>query len=193
MLDRVPQHFAMRRFGLIVCMLLAAPSAALAEACVLPDAATVAAQRDPLFDKLLAAPDEQRGNAQARVIWDIWHIAPDPKSQNLLNLGKRKLRAAEYAGAQETLTDLIEYCPEYAEGWNQRAFAKFLAGDLDGSLEDLERTLQLEPRHFAALAGKGLTLLRQGRTLLAHQAIRQAVALHPWLSERHLLPPDQKI
>ena len=183
----------MRTLYLTVGLLCAAPVLAQAQVCEVPDAATVAEQREPLFQKLLDAPNEQQGTARARVIWDIWHIAPDPKSQNLLNLGKRKLRNSDYAGAQETFSELIDYCPDYAEGWNQRSFAKFLAGDLDGALEDLDRTLELEPRHFAALAGKGLTLLRQGRELLAHQAIRDAVAINPWLSERHLLPPDQKI
>ncbi len=183
----------MRSFSLILGLLLAFPAVANAEGCEVPDAETVAAQQDPLFQKLLDAPNEQQGNARARVIWDIWHIAPDPKSQNLLNLGKRKLREADYAGAQQTLTELIEYCPDYAEGWNQRAFARFLANDLEGSLAGLEQTLLLKPKHFAALAGKGLTLLRMGRETLAHQAIREAVAINPWLSERHLLPPTQKI
>ena len=180
----------MRTLCLAVAILIV-PLFAWAE-CVVPDE-PVSQQQAPLFEKLLNAPDEAQGHVRARVIWDIWHIAPDPRSQNLLNLGKRKLRNADYAGAQETFSELIEYCPDYAEGWNQRAFAKFLAGDLDGSLEDLDRTLELEPRHFAAMAGKGLTLLRQGRQVLAHKALRDAVAINPWLSERHLLPPDQKI
>ena len=189
----VQQPVGMRYACLILGLLLAVPSQSFAESCVLPDAETVAAQRDPLFRKLLDAPNEQQGNIQARIIWDLWHIAPDPKAQNLLDLGKRRLRIADYVGSQEALSELIEYCPDYAEGWNQRAYAKFLAGDLDGSLEDLDRTLELEPRHFAAMAGRGLTLLRQGRELLAHQALRDAVAINPWMNERHLLPPDQKI
>lgn len=159
----------------------------------MPDRESVDQQQEPLFKKLLEATNEREGNVRARVIWDIWHIAPDPKSQNLLNLGKRKLREASYGEAQRILTELIEYCPDYAEGWNQRAFARYLAGDLDGSLEDLDRTLTLEPKHFAAMAGRGLTLLRQGRDALGHQAIREAITVNPWLSERHLLPPGQKI
>ena len=158
----------------------------------MPDTAAANAERDPMFKALLAARNEMQGRQHASSIWESWHKAPNPKAQELLNIGKSKLREADYATAQQVLTELIEFCPTYAEGWNQRAFAKFLAGDLDGSLEDLDRTLELEPRHFGALAGRGLTLLRQGRTLLAHKALREAVAIHPWIGERHLLPPEQK-
>ena len=182
----------MRSLLLIFCV-LAAPSAASAEVCDIASSPVTAEERAPLFDNLKIARTESEGQAQALLIWKLWHIAPDTKAQELLDLGKRRINEADYSGAEQALSDLIEYCPEYAEGWNQRAFAKFLAGDLDGSLEDLDRTMELEPKHFAALAGRGLTLLRQGRPVLAHRAIREAMAIHPWLSERHLLPPTDKI
>lgn len=182
----------MRSLLLILCV-LTAPSAALAQVCDIAASPVTAEERAPLFDNLKIARTESEGQAQALLIWKLWHIAPDTKAQKLLDLGKRRINEADYSGAEQALSDLIEYCPDYAEGWNQRAFAKFLAGDLDGSLEDLDRTLELEPKHFAALAGRGLTLLRQGRDVLAYQAIREAMAIHPWLSERHLLPPSEKI
>ena len=182
----------MRSLLLIFCV-LAAPSAALAQGCDIAAAPVTAEERAPLFDKLKIARTEREGQAQALLIWKIWHIAPDTKAQALLDLGKRRINEADYSGAEQALSDLIEYCPDYAEGWNQRAFARFLADDLDGALTDLDRTLELEPKHFAALAGRGLTLLKQGRPLPAHRAIREAMAIHPWLSERHLLPPTDKI
>ena len=181
------------RTVLVILWLLAVPVAALAETCDISKSPVTAEERAPLFDKLKAAPTESEGQARANLIWKIWHIAPDTRAQELLDLGKRRINESDFAGAQEALSELIAYCPDYAEGWNQRAFAKFLAGDLDGSLEDLDRTLELEPQHFAALAGRGLTLLRQGRPIPAHRAIREAMAIHPWLSERHLLPPSDKI
>ncbi len=62
-------------------------------------------------------------------------------------------------------------------------------------MADLDRTLELEPRHFGALAGKALTLLRQGRAVLGQKALREAVAVNPWITERALLatPPGVKI
>lgn len=182
----------MRTVLLILCV-LAMPSIAFSQTCDISKSAITADERAPLFDKLKVAENESDAQAQALLIWKIWHIAPDPKSQELLDLGKRRINESKYAEAERLLSDLIAYCPDYPEGWNQRAFARFLDGDLEGSLADLDRTLELEPNHFAALAGRGLTLLRQGRDVLAHQAIREAMAIHPWLSERHLLPPSEKI
>jgi lipoprotein NlpI len=107
----------------------------------------------------------------------------------------RRIRVADFTGAEAVLDELVAYCPDYPEGWNQRAFARFLQGDHDGSLEDLARTLELEPRHFGALAGQGLNFLRQGRDRLAQTALRAAIDLHPWMNERHLIAPEpgQKI
>jgi Flp pilus assembly protein TadD len=87
------------------------------------------------------------------------------------------------------LNELVSYCPHWAEGWNQRAFVHFLREDYDAALADLEITLELSPRHVAALSGKGLTLMRMGREDEGDKVLREAVALHPWLPERGLLDP----
>ncbi|MEM7684586.1 MAG: hypothetical protein AAF293_07145 [Pseudomonadota bacterium] len=178
------------RLLIAACFLM--PAHALAEGCA-DVGPPLSVREKPLFDNLTATTSQIDGETKARAIWQLWHTAPDPQAQELLDRGVRRIRSADFAEAQRILSDLITYCPDYAEGWNQRAFARFLDGDLEGSLEDLDKTLQLEPKHFAAMAGRGLTLLRQGRELLAHQALRDAVAIYPWLTERRLLPPDQKI
>ena len=135
-----------------------------------------------------------QGREAADRIWRSWHVAPDPQAQALLDTAKRRLREADYPEAERLLDQLVAYCPDYAEGWNQRAFARFLAGDLDGALEDLDRTLELEPMHFGAMTGRALTLMRQGRAELGQQALRDAIAINPWITERYLLaePPGQK-
>ena len=153
----------------------------------------LSAERAPHFETLAAAPDPAAAQRAADQIWISWHTAPDAHAQDLLNQGLRHIRYGEPAAAEPVLTELIEYCPDYAEGWNQRAFARFLTGAYDGALEDLDRTLELEPRHFGALAGKGLTLLRQGRAELAHKALREALAIHPFIPEGQLLPKGEKI
>ena len=91
--------------------------------------------------------------------------------------------------ALRLLDEVVTAAPGYAEGWNQRAFIRFLKDDLDGSLEDIDRTLELEPKHFAALAGKAMILMRQGRMELGQAALRRAVEIHPWLKERSMLIP----
>lgn len=85
---------------------------------------------------------------------------------------------------------MIEIDPTFPEAWNQRATIHFLRGDYAQSLADVATTLELEPRHFGALAGRGIIRLRQGKSALAIQSIKAALAFHPFLRERTLIPPQ---
>ena len=179
-----------RTLPLIAILTLIAPPVL---ACTMPDPQEVAAERDPLFDGLKSAKSEAAGQALAREIWTLFSTAPDATAQDLLDRGVRYIERGQFESAEAMLGELIAYCPDYAEGWNQRAFARFLQRDFEGALADIDRTLDIEPRHFGALAGRGLTFLSQGRETLAHKAIRDGLAVHPWLGERRFLPPEEKI
>lgn len=132
-----------------------------------------------------------RGEGEARrltiELWTLWTDAPDATAQQLLDEGMQRRSNYDFLGARNALERLIAYCPDYAEGYNQRAFASYLGGDYAAALEDLDRALEIMPNHVAALSGKGLTLLGLGRNEEAQEALRAAVALNPWLQERSLL------
>ncbi|MEM9140851.1 MAG: hypothetical protein AAGB15_13580 [Pseudomonadota bacterium] len=179
----------MRSFLIFLATLLCT---ATAWACPAQDPAQEAAL-DPLYAQLRVAGSELQAQPLLGQIWGIWKTAPDDRAQDLLDKGVGRLRVSDYGASKDLLSELTEYCPNYAEGWNQLAFAKYLSNDLDGALADLDRTIALRPDHFAAIAGRGLTLLRMGRTELGFNALRTALKLHPWMSERHLLPPSEKI
>ncbi len=122
-------------------------------------------------------------------------LAPDAAAQEMLDAGIALIRAADYAAATAMLDGLVTYCPDYAEGYNQRAFASFLSGDYGAALDDLDRALALSPNHVAALSGKALTLLGLGRVPEGQAVLRDALRLNPWLSERALLvePPGEEL
>ncbi|WP_342076481.1 tetratricopeptide repeat protein [Yoonia sp. SS1-5] len=139
---------------------------------------------------------QARGQGEAQVLsqqlWSLWTDAPDAKAQALLDEGMRKRSSFDFLGARDTLDALVEYCPDYAEGYNQRAFASYLRQDFEAALIDLDKALSIMPNHIAALSGKGLTLMGLGRHDEAQDALRAAVEMNPWLQERALLvePPD---
>ncbi len=81
----------------------------------------------------------------------------------------------------------MKYCPDYAEGHNQLAFAYFLQDKLEASSDSLDRAIELEPQHFGALAGKGLVFIKQGRDDIAQIFLRRAQKVNPWLNERGLI------
>ncbi len=87
------------------------------------------------------------------------------------------------------LDDIVKRLPNWAEGWNKRATMLYIMGEHDRSLADIERVLALEPRHFGALAGIGLIRMDKGEYREALAALRKALAINPFLKERHGLIP----
>jgi Tfp pilus assembly protein PilF len=82
---------------------------------------------------------------------------------------------------------LIAIAPDWAEAWNQRATMRYVQGQYDASLADIEETLAREPRHFGAMAGMALILVQQGRARQAQAILRTAVSIHPFLRERWMI------
>lgn len=145
------------------------------------------AERDKLMAELKDTPNETQGRIVEDAIWRLWIKAPDARAQDLLDPGMKRRDAYDFEAAENLFDELIAYCPHYPEGYNQRAFIRFLRENYDAALEDLDKTLEMRPDHFAALSGKGLVFFRQGRTELSQKALREAVRLHPWLKERHMV------
>ena len=171
----------MKRLALTLALLctpaLAADDTALAE------------ERDALFSALQSTDDADIAAAAQRAIWESWREAPDADAQALFDLGMRQIAQYDNAGAVEAFDELILYAPDFAEGWNQRAFAYFRMQEYEKSLADIASALQREPRHFGALSGKFRILMAQGRARLAQKTLREAVAVNPWMMERRLLAP----
>ncbi|MGR3539974.1 MAG: tetratricopeptide repeat protein [Hasllibacter sp.] len=162
---------------------LALPAAAQ-ECPPVPD--TLAAEA-AIISQVQAAPSQAIAQRLSGQLWGLWTQAPDGAAQELLDRGMFLIRAGDLAGAVERLDRLVDYCPDYAEGWNQRAFARFLQQDFAAALPDLDRALALRPRHTGALTGRAMTLIALGRTAEAQDDLRAALRLNPWLSERALL------
>ncbi|WP_420862640.1 tetratricopeptide repeat protein [Algirhabdus cladophorae] len=167
------------------CMGPFAAVPAWADMCpAVPD--TSAAQAEILL-KIQSAPSERDARPLAAAMWAIWAKAPDAASQELLDTGMERLRISDFGGAIVALDALVEYCPAYAEGYNQRAFVNFLQNKFEPALVDLDKAIARNPTHVAAIAGKALTLIGMGREDDAQEVLREALDLNPWLSERRLL------
>ena len=156
-----------------------------AETC--PAVSDQSARAAELLEGLQAAGSERAAAPYAAHLWEIWLTAPDAKAQEMLNTGIARREAFDFAGADEAFNALTAYCPGYAEGYNQRAFSRFLQQDYDAALTDLDLALQRAPEHIGALSGKALTLMGLGRDIEAQKVLRAALVLNPWLSERSLL------
>jgi len=145
------------------------------------------AQVTGLVEQLRTAPNEGAARVLAAQMWEIWLDAPDALAQSMLQEGLALNRMGDRGASRAALTALIEYCPAYPEGYNQRAFAAFLSGDYDAALVDLDVAIELQPVHLGALTGKALTLIEMGRNDEAQEVLRNALDINPWLAERALL------
>lgn len=161
--------------------------AALADGCPVAPDHTAALQ--PLYEALQQVDNDFEAQQLSNEMWKYWAQAPDEASQEMLDEGMSARASWDFLRAMERFDTLVSYCPFYAEGFNQRAFVNYLRQDYEAALPDLDRALELNPRHIGALSGKALTLLAMGRDLEGQKTLRDALELNPWLSERHLIQP----
>lgn len=168
-------------------------AAAMAGCFVIPSTllASADAQRERLFRALKTAKTEREGRLAENAIWNWWlDQAPTLEVREAIDHGMKRREAYDFEAAEEAFDKAVQQAPDYAEGWNQRAFVRFLRDNIDGSLSDLEKAVELDPDHFAAWSGMYHVLIRMGRPEVAVSALSRAVTIHPWLKERGMLPPD---
>ena len=92
------------------------------------------------------------------------------------------MQAQDFGKALLLFSELTEEVPGFAEAWNKRATVLYLMGRLQESARDVEQTLNLEPRHFGALSGKGLILMALKDWSGAIAAFEQGLKVHPNMS-----------
>ncbi|UWQ34975.1 hypothetical protein K3555_07205 [Leisingera sp. M527] len=154
-----------------------------------PAAPDHSARLDGLLFEVQKAATEDQAREIANRMWEFWADAPDAQAQAMLDRGMTRRTSFDFLGALEDLDQLIAYCPDYAEGYNQRAFVHYLRRDFAAALRDLDRALHLSPRHIAAMSGRALSLYGLSRLEEARAALAEALALNPWLPERYLADP----
>ncbi|MGB7241577.1 MAG: tetratricopeptide repeat protein [Sulfitobacter sp.] len=140
-----------------------------------------------LFQASRAAPNEQAGRALSAKMWEVWLRAPNEQAQAILDSGMRHRDSFDFVGAFEEFDRLATYCPDYAEGFNQRAYVHYLRENYADALIDLDQVLIISPTHVPAQSGRALTLLKLGRMDEARVQLQAALINNPWLSERFLL------
>jgi tetratricopeptide (TPR) repeat protein len=91
------------------------------------------------------------------------------------------MASGDAAAALEAFNTAVAQKPDFAEAWNKRATLNYLLRRDAESVEDIERTLELEPRHFGALSGLALVRERQNRPFEALEALERASQIHPQL------------
>lgn len=144
-------------------------------------APSLPAHLDDLFCRLAAEVDDPAGFAIEDEIWDLWIGHADPDLAGMLNEAIAAIASSAFQQAKGLLDALIARAPDYAEAWNKRATLEFLRRRDDASVAAIARTLELEPRHFGAIAGFAQICLRNGDPGSARLAFEVALRINPRL------------
>jgi tetratricopeptide (TPR) repeat protein len=134
-----------------------------------------------LFQRLAGCPSGEATETEDR-IWSVWMHHPHAHAAAVLDAATCDIAAKRYDIAETRLTRLLRSAPDFAEAWHKRATLYYLLGRDDECLRDIARTLELEPRHFAAMLHFAEILLGEGARGDARYAFSAALSLHPHLA-----------
>ncbi len=145
----------------------------------------MADQKDPrlteLFEGLAAATSGLEAAPIEQRIWQLWVDAQDEAVDRVMAVGMHAMASGDVAVALEAFNTAVAQKPDFAEAWNKRATLNYLLRRFAESIADIERTLELEPRHFGALSGLALIRESQNRPFEALEALERASQIHPQL------------
>lgn len=85
----------------------------------------------------------------------------------------------KFGVALDFLDQVILLRPDFAEAYNRRATVHFAMQNYAKSMTDIERTVELEPRHFGALAGMAQIMTSTGRKDMALRAYERVLGVYP--------------
>jgi len=143
--------------------------------------AAALAALDQLFSRLAACAGAEAVETEDR-IWRVWMDHPHRAAAKALELATGDIAARRYDIAETRLTRLLRSAPLFAEAWHKRAALYYLLGRDAECLSDIRRTLELEPRHFAAMLHFAEIHLGAGAAAAARYAFAAALSLHPHLA-----------
>lgn len=138
-------------------------------------------------DDLLADLKRERNPQAARQIANTamatWSESSSPTVNLLMQWSAKAAAEKRNAAALDFIDQAIILKPDFVGAWNQRATLHFTMGNYKKSVSDIEKVLELEPRHFGAIAGLAGILTERGS---------KDAALKAWERYLEIFPADRE-
>jgi tetratricopeptide (TPR) repeat protein len=167
--------------SLALVLVLAGPAMAEKDTPAGPQSS--AENRSETLDRLFAILQTVKDPGEARTIegriWSLWSESDSPTAEALLTQSYAAMRAEDNDASLAILDQTVKSYPDFAEAWNRRALVHFMRGEDAKALADADKALDLEPRHFGALIGRGMILQKLGKAKEAIKAFEDALAANP--------------
>lgn len=166
----------------VLLLACGAPALAQTAPAAPPLAAVAPAHRetlDELLARLAAAKDGDEAEGIVSAIDRLRLQSGSDTCDLLMARAVATMEGGNYPVSLSLLDAIVGLRPEWAEGWNKRATARYLSGDAKGAMADIAQTLARDPRHLGALAGLGTILEDAGQREQALRAYERALAIAP--------------
>ena len=96
--------------------------------------------------------------------------------------------------AYEMFSQIILVDSNWSEAWNKRATVLYLMKKYQSSLDDINITLTLEPRHFGALSGQALNYIELEQYEKAIESYKAAQKIYPVIdAAKKMIPQLQEL
>lgn len=132
-----------------------------------------------LYAYLATAASESEAQPIAHTIERLWLANGTDTSTYLMERAARALYGKDVDLALRFLDQVVELQPDFAEGFNRRAYIFFLKGDIERAMGDLRRCLALEPSHYRALEAMAAIFRNTGQNAAALKAYEKLMDVHP--------------
>jgi len=147
-----------------------------------------------LFNQLKKVNNSKSAVLLEAKIWSIWNEHPtNNKLTERLEFGTELMQYGDYNYALRVFDNIIVTDPKWSEGWNKRATVYFLMSQFKDSLDDIEKVLNIEPRHFGALSGQARIFLKLQKYEKAIKSIERALKFYPSFKSREMIPEIERL
>ncbi|MGL4490998.1 MAG: tetratricopeptide repeat protein [Rhizobiaceae bacterium] len=138
---------------------------------------------DELFASLKRSKSVAIASDIANNIREEWTTSGSANVDLLMQWALEAMNRGDNSAAMDFLDQVVMLKPDFAEGWNRRATLHFSMNNYSKAMVDIEKTLQLEPRHFGALSGMGIIFLSLDNKEQALLAYQKALEVYPLMRD----------
>jgi tetratricopeptide (TPR) repeat protein len=133
-----------------------------------------------LYALLATAESEDVAKSVAEAIERLWGQSGSDTISLLMDRSTKALAAKNTELALKLLDSVVVLAPDFAEGFNRRAYVRFTQNNIEAAVGDLRRTLALEPNHYKALDGLGQIWREHGNKKGALSVFKHLLEVHPY-------------
>jgi len=136
--------------------------------------------RDNLYAMLATSDDAEMAKRVAGRIEKLWLASGSDTVDLLMQRASKAMKQKKLDQSLKFLDAVVDLAPDFAEGWNRRAFVYYKSGAVRRAAGDLRRVLALDPNHFKALHGLATIMAETGDEASAMKAYGRLLDVHPY-------------